>query len=65
MPDAQHERMRAVRLTLPVMCGYLFLGTAFGAAPDQAQHAAEHCAGNGRVYAVDSFATLSNTKEIY
>lgn len=26
MPDAQHERMRAVRLTLPVMCGYLFFG---------------------------------------
>lgn len=36
MSDAQHERMRAVKLTLPVMCGYLFLGTAFGATLAQA-----------------------------
>ena len=36
MPDAQHERMRAAKLTLPVMCGYLFLGTAFGATLAQA-----------------------------
>ena len=36
MSDAQHERMRAAKLTLPVMCGYLFLGTAFGATLAQA-----------------------------
>ena len=36
MPDKRHERMRAARLTLPVMCGYLFLGTAFGATLAQA-----------------------------
>lgn len=29
-------RMKAVRLTIPVMCGYLFLGTAFGATLAQA-----------------------------
>ena len=29
-------RLRAVRLTIPVMCGYLFLGTAFGATLAQA-----------------------------
>ena len=54
MSDAQHERMRAVKLTLPVMCGYLFLGTASGAAPDQAQHAAEHRRRDGGVYDSDS-----------
>ena len=31
-----HDRLRALRLTLPVMCGYLFLGTAFGAVIAQA-----------------------------
>ena len=36
MRNAGGERMRAVRLTLPVMCGYLFLGTAFGATLAQA-----------------------------
>ncbi|MGN0775548.1 MAG: AzlC family ABC transporter permease [Candidatus Ventricola sp.] len=36
MRDAWSERMRAVKLTLPVMCGYLFLGTAFGATLAQA-----------------------------
>lgn len=36
MCDAQGERMRAAKLTLPVMCGYLFLGTAFGATLAQA-----------------------------
>jgi len=30
------ERLKALRLTLPVMCGYLFLGTAFGATLAQA-----------------------------
>ena len=30
------QRLRAVRLTIPVMCGYLFLGTAFGAMLAQA-----------------------------
>ena len=30
------ERLRALRYTLPVMCGYLFLGTAFGATLAQA-----------------------------
>ena len=30
------DRLRALRLTLPVMCGYLFLGTAFGAVIAQA-----------------------------
>ncbi|MGN0997021.1 MAG: AzlC family ABC transporter permease [Candidatus Ventricola sp.] len=30
------ERLRALRLTLPVLCGYLFLGTAFGATLAQA-----------------------------
>ena len=30
------QRLRAVRLTIPVMCGYLFLGTAFGATLAQA-----------------------------
>ena len=36
MRDAWSERMRVVKLTLPVMCGYLFLGTAFGATLAQA-----------------------------
>ena len=36
MGDAQGARMRAAKLTLPVMCGYLFLGTAFGATLAQA-----------------------------
>lgn len=36
MRDAWSGRMRAVKLTLPVMCGYLFLGTAFGATLAQA-----------------------------
>ena len=36
MRDGQSPRMRALRLTLPVMCGYLFLGTAFGATLVQA-----------------------------
>ena len=31
-----NERLRAVKLTVPVMCGYLFLGTAFGATLAQA-----------------------------
>lgn len=31
-----HERIRALKLTIPVMCGYLFLGTAFGATLAQA-----------------------------
>ena len=31
-----NERLRAVKLTIPVMCGYLFLGTAFGATLAQA-----------------------------
>ena len=35
MADAQ-TRMKAVKLTIPVMCGYLFLGTAFGATLAQA-----------------------------
>ena len=30
------ERLRALRYTLPVLCGYLFLGTAFGATLAQA-----------------------------
>ena len=30
------ERLRALKLTLPVACGYLFLGTAFGAMLAQA-----------------------------
>ena len=31
-----NDCLRALRLTLPVMCGYLFLGTAFGAVLAQA-----------------------------
>lgn len=34
--NKQAMRMKAVRLTIPVMCGYLFLGTAFGATLAQA-----------------------------
>ncbi|MBP3656944.1 MAG: AzlC family ABC transporter permease [Clostridia bacterium] len=30
------DRLRVLRMTLPVMCGYLFLGTAFGATLAQA-----------------------------
>lgn len=36
MHKQKHDRLRALRLTLPVMCGYLFLGTAFGAVLAQA-----------------------------
>ena len=36
MHDVWGERARAVKLTLPVLCGYLFLGTAFGATLAQA-----------------------------
>jgi len=33
---ANQERLRVLKLTVPVMCGYLFLGTAFGATLAQA-----------------------------
>ena len=33
---AEGQRVKALRLTVPVMCGYLFLGTAFGATLAQA-----------------------------
>ena len=36
MQKRNSDRLRALRLTLPVMCGYLFLGTAFGAVIAQA-----------------------------
>ena len=36
MQKRNNNRLRALRLTLPVMCGYLFLGTAFGAVIAQA-----------------------------
>ena len=36
MAPEQSERMKALKLTVPVMCGYLFLGTAFGATLAQA-----------------------------
>ena len=36
MESKRHDRLRALRLTLPVMCGYLFLGAAFGAVLAQA-----------------------------
>ena len=36
MRDAMTARLRAHRLSLPVMCGYVFLGTAFGATLAQA-----------------------------
>ena len=35
MADAK-ARLKALKLTIPVMCGYLFLGTAFGATLAQA-----------------------------
>ena len=35
MPDTS-MRMKALKLTIPVMCGYLFLGAAFGATLAQA-----------------------------
>ena len=35
MTDAK-ARIKALKLTIPVMCGYLFLGTAFGATLAQA-----------------------------
>ena len=31
MTDKDTQRKRAVKLTLPVFCGYIFLGIAFGA----------------------------------
>jgi len=34
--ERMSERLRAVKLTIPVMCGYLFLGAAFGATLAQA-----------------------------
>ena len=36
MDKGMNERLRALKLTIPVMCGYLFLGTAFGATLAQA-----------------------------
>ena len=36
MREKNAQRLRAIRLTLPVMCGYVFLGTAFGATLAQA-----------------------------
>lgn len=36
MAKKMNERLHALRLTIPVMCGYLFLGTAFGATLAQA-----------------------------
>ena len=36
MAEGQSARLKALKLTLPVMCGYLFLGTAFGATLAQA-----------------------------
>ena len=36
MAEGQSARLKAFKLTLPVMCGYLFLGTAFGATLAQA-----------------------------
>ena len=53
---AAHQGRCAAAAGRGYRCAYLSL---------EAQHAAEHCAGNGRVYAVDSFATLSNTKEMH
>jgi len=35
------ERLRALRLTVPVLCGYLFLGVAFGATLSQAGFGAQ------------------------
>ena len=46
------ERLRALRLTLPVACGYLFLGTAFGAVLAQAGFGlAWALAASGLIYA--------------
>jgi len=36
MAERQSVRLQAFKLTIPVMCGYLFLGTAFGATLAQA-----------------------------
>ena len=36
MAEGQSARMKALKLTIPVMCGYLFLGAAFGATLAQA-----------------------------
>ena len=36
MSEKNRERLRAMKLTLPVLCGYVFLGTAFGATLAQA-----------------------------
>ena len=36
MAEKMNGRLRALKLTIPVMCGYLFLGTAFGATLAQA-----------------------------
>ena len=36
MEEGQSARLKAFRLTIPVMCGYLFLGMAFGATLAQA-----------------------------
>lgn len=36
MSDKRSTRLRALKLSLPVMCGYVFLGTAFGATLAQA-----------------------------
>jgi len=48
----ESERLRALRLTLPVMCGYLFLGTAFGAMLAQAGFGpAWALAASGLIYA--------------
>ena len=40
MSAAMKARMKALRLTIPVMCGYLFLGVAFGATLAQAGYGA-------------------------
>jgi len=36
MTEGQGDRLKAFKLTIPVMCGYLFLGAAFGATLAQA-----------------------------
>ena len=41
MTEAMKERLKALRLTIPVMCGYLFLGVAFGATLAQAGFGAQ------------------------
>lgn len=40
MRSLAKERLKAFRLTIPVMCGYLFLGVAFGATLAQAGYGA-------------------------